>query len=99
MVAGAALLEHERADVGWDRWRRSAGSSMTPWPWSPSGGASATSLAVEIGRLVEQVETARAMVDDSAAYLSRGEGYPPSMTHLLKLTRHGRRQEARGAGV
>jgi alkylation response protein AidB-like acyl-CoA dehydrogenase len=44
------------------------------------------SLAVEIGKVVEQVESAQAMVDDTAAYLSRGEGYPPSMTHVLKLT-------------
>ena len=41
---------------------------------------------MKIGEAIEQVETARTIVYDNSAYLSRGEGFPPNMSHLIKLS-------------
>jgi acyl-CoA dehydrogenase len=85
-MAAATLLEHERAlvgGIGMATQRRLLDDTLA---MVAERGGVRESLAVEIGKVVEQVESAQALVDDSAAYLSRGEGYPPSMTHVLKLT-------------
>jgi alkylation response protein AidB-like acyl-CoA dehydrogenase len=42
--------------------------------------------AVKLGKLVERVETGRTMAYNTAAYLSRGEGFPPHMPSVLKLS-------------
>lgn len=44
------------------------------------------SKAVRLGELVERVEAARAMAYNTAAFLSRGEGFPPHMPSVLKLS-------------
>jgi acyl-CoA dehydrogenase len=85
-LAGARLLEHERADIGMTSMAAHLRQLEDILAVVAQHGKVSASLAVKIGKAVEQVETARTLVYDNSAYLSRGEGFPPNMSHLIKLS-------------
>jgi acyl-CoA dehydrogenase len=83
-AAAATLLEHERSGVGgMARHRRLLDDILA---MVADRGGVPDSKAVRLGELVERVEAARAMAYNTAAYLSRGEGFPPHMPSVLKLS-------------
>ena len=83
-AAAATLLEHERSGVGgMARHRRLLDDLLA---MVAERGGVPDSKAVRLGELVERVEAARAMAYNTAAYLSRGEGFPPHMPSVLKLS-------------
>jgi alkylation response protein AidB-like acyl-CoA dehydrogenase len=84
-AAAATLLEHERSligGIGMATQRRLLDDILAMV--AQRGGVHG-SLAVEVGKVVEQVEAAQAVADRAAAYLGRGEGYPQNMANVLKL--------------
>ena len=100
-LAAATLLEHERALGRWDRrWRRSAGCSTTLLAMvAERGGVRRLAGRQDRARWSSRWRPPAPWSYDSAAYLSRGEGFPPNMTHAAQAHRHGRGHAAGGAGV
>ncbi len=83
-VAAATLLEHERSGVGGMARMRRVLDDLLAMVAERGGVPDAT--AVKLGQLVERVETGRTMAYNTAAYLSRGEGFPPHMPSVLKIS-------------
>ena len=84
-VAAATLLEHERSGVGWHGPDPPRLLDDLLAMVAEQGGVP-DSTAVKLGQLVERVEAGRAMAYNTAAYLSRGEGFPPHMPSVLKVS-------------
>ena len=75
---------HERSGVGGMARMRRVLDDLLAMVAERGGVPDAT--AVKLGQLVERVETGRTMAYNTAAYLSRGEGFPPHMPSVLKIS-------------